>query len=121
MMGGGDTDRDETRRKIPGARAPGSDGAPGDEHPDFCAVPQEIAFEGPCAQVLHAGSPVRLQPQHLPLVVAGGRAIGAVPEPDATAMRHCLLEGYEMRGTIASYDSESGHGTLLIQGRLAGG
>ncbi len=64
---------------------------------------------------------VRLLPQHLPLVVAGGKTIGAVAEPHASAMRHCLVEGYRMAGSIDSYDTVSGVGILKVRGTRGDG
>lgn len=126
-MGGGPTTRTETPRRIP---APVSDGqlagdglaAPnGKPEPNFCELKQEIDFEANADAAPSPGLRVRLAPQHLPLVMAGGESIGFVTEPDATAMRHCIEEGFQMAGSVRAFDPVSRHGKLTISGTDVGG
>jgi hypothetical protein len=126
-MGGGPTTRTETPRRIP---APASDGlaagdglaAPnGNPEPAFCELKQEIEFEANAEVAPSPGLRVRLAPQHLPLVVAGEVPVGFVIEPDATAMRHCIEEGFRMTGTVRTFDSASQRGKLTISGTEGGG
>jgi hypothetical protein len=126
-MGGGPTTRTETPRRIP---APTNDGqgtgdglaAPnGNSAPAFCELKQEIEFEANPDVALSVGLRVRLAPQHLPLVVAGQELVGFVTEPDATAMRHCIEEGFRMTGSVQTFDSASRRGKLTISGSDVGG
>ena len=121
-MGGGPTDREETRRRIPvpsrdgpsvGDGSPAPDGSAG---PDFCALKQEVGFEAQGDVAVVPGLRVRLVAQHLPLVLAGGEPVGFVTEPDATAMRHCIEEGFWMVGSVRAFDPDSRHGTLTVSG-----
>ncbi len=126
-MGGGPTTRTETPRRIP---APASDGQPagdglaapnGKPEPNFCELKQEIDFEANADAAPSPGLRVRLAPQHLPLVMAGGESIGFVTEPDATAMRHCIEEGFQMAGSVRAFDPASRRGKLTISGTDVGG
>lgn len=126
-MGGGPTTRTETPRRIP---APANDGHPtgdglaapnGDSAPAFCELKQEIEFEANADVAPSPGLRVRLAPQHLPLVVAGEEPVGFVTEPDATAMRHCIEEGFRMTGSVRTFDSASRRGKLTISGSDVGG
>jgi hypothetical protein len=126
-MGGGPTTRTETPRRIP---APASDGqhagdglaAPsGKSEPNFCELKQEIDFEAAGDVAPSPGLRVHLAPQHLPLVMAGGEPVGFVTEPDATAMRHCIEEGFRMAGSVRTFDSASRRGKLTISGTDVGG
>jgi len=126
-MGGGRTTREEARRRIPAPSESGQsagDGlaAPnGGPEPDFCELKQEVDFQAEGEVVPDPGLRVRLVVQHLPLVVAGGNPIGFVTEPDATAMRHCIEEGFRMAGSIRAFDPGSQRGKLTISGTHAGG
>jgi hypothetical protein len=121
-MGGGPTKREETRRRIPAPSAngqPAGDGlaAPnGDPEPDFCKLKQEVDFEARGDVAPTPGLRVCLVAQHLPLVVAGREPIGFVTEPDATAMRHCIGEGFRMAGSVRAFDPDSRRGKLTISG-----
>lgn len=126
-MGGGPTTRTETPRRIP---APASEGQPaaeglaapnGDPAPTFCELKQEVDFEANADAAPSPGLRVRLVAQHLPLVVAGEEPVGFVTEPDATAMRHCIEEGYRMTGSVRTFDSASRQGKLTIFGIDIGG
>lgn len=121
-MGGGSTTRTETPRQIP---APASEGQPageglaapnGDPAASFCELKQEVEFEANADAALNPGLRVRLTPQHLPLVVAGAEPVGFVTEPDATAMRHCIEEGFRMTGSVRTFDAAARRGTLTISG-----
>lgn len=121
-MGGGPTAREETRRRIP---APSANGQPvgdglatpnGDPEPDFCELKQEVEFQVRDDARPTPGLRVRLTPQHLPLVVAGEESIGFVTEPDATAMRHCIEEGFRMSGSVRAFDPGTERGKLTLSG-----
>lgn len=118
-MGGGNSSRDEAKRRHPasqhGGKGDGSIGAP-ESDGNFCSVPQDIEFEKVPGASISVGLRVRLLAQHLPSVVAGDQMIGAVTEPHATAMRHCLEEGFSMYGSIKSFDVSSDHGVIQIRG-----
>lgn len=126
-MGGGRTTREETRRRIPAPSEgghPAGDGlaAPnGGPEPDLCELKQEVEFQAQGEVAPAPGLRVHLVVQHPPLVVAGGDPIGFVTEPDATAMRHCLEEGFRMAGSVRSFDPGSRRGKLTISGTHAGG
>ncbi|MGN6557140.1 MAG: hypothetical protein ACTHLH_03910 [Solirubrobacterales bacterium] len=89
--------------------------------PTFCELKQEIDFEANADAAPSPGLRVRLVLQHLPLVVAGEEQVGFVTEPDATAMRHCIEEGYRMTGSVRTFDSASRRGKLTIFGTDVGG
>jgi hypothetical protein len=123
-MGGGSTDRDETKRRVRSSgREGGGEGAQegSDDGTPFCAVPQSIDFEAMPGVPISVGLRIRLLPQHLPLVVAGDETIGNVLEPQATAMRNCIEEEYMMVGSIQSFDSIAGRGVLKVKGSKSGG
>jgi hypothetical protein len=121
-MGGGPTAREEARRRIP---APSVNGQPvgdglaapnGDPEPDICELKQEVEFQVRGDARPTPGLRVRLTPQHLPLVVAGEEPIGFVTEPDATAMRHCIEEGFRMSGSVRAFDPGTERGKLTLSG-----
>jgi hypothetical protein len=124
-MGGGPTKRKETKRKIP---APLRDGGEGDGlaadngggEPDFCELRQTVDFEATEPSRITVGMRVRLLPQHLPQVMAGSRVVGFVPEPDASAMRNCLEEGFLMGGSVRNFDATRRRGQLSVRG-VSGG
>lgn len=121
-MGGGNTTRTETKRSAPRPTRKESQGAEAgggsaESLPDFCELKQQIAFEASASADLFVGMRVRLLPQHLPLVVAGGETLGFVVEPDATAMRHCIEEGFSMAGWISSLSPGGRGGVLSIKGK----
>lgn len=83
---------------------------------EFCADLHSVPFRATASSPA-AGAPVRLVLAETPLVVdATGAEIGIVEGPIAIAMRGCLTLGYEMRGTIESFDPHLGRGTLAIAG-----
>ena len=91
-----------------------------DVEADFCAVPQTINFLALPEASVAIGLRTRLLAGHLPQVVAGNEAIGNIVEPHATAMRHCIEEGYSMLGSVQSIDIASRQGTLRIEGSKPG-
>lgn len=122
-MGGGPTKRKEAKRRVPPPRHDGSgEGSPtgSEDGTDLCAVPQPINFEAAPEVSISVGLPVRLLPQYLPLVVAGDQTIGNVLEPHATAMRHCIEEGYTMVGIIQSFEPIARRGILKLKGSRPG-
>jgi hypothetical protein len=125
-MGGGPTTKTETRRRAPSGLRRGlpegdGEGGGGEPLPDFCEVAQEISFEVLDPARVEVGLRVHLSLQHLPLVMAGSHSIGFVPEPGATAMRGCLVEGFRMSGRVDAFDPATSRGELTIKGSNAGG
>lgn len=123
-MGGGDTTKTETTRRIPRPAAPGDSLAAGggeggvpEVMPNFCELKQEIAFEISSSATVTVGLRVRLLPQSLPQVMAGDQTIGFVIEPDATAMRHCLEEDFHVGGWVSALDPGGRTGKLSLKGR----
>lgn len=122
-MGGGPTNRNETKRRVPSPKHDGGGEGPparSEDGTDFCAAPQSIDFEAAPKASISVGLRVRLLPQYLPLVVAGDKTIGNVLEPHATAMRHCIEERYTMVGTIQSFDPIARRGVLKLKGSKSG-
>lgn len=125
-MGGGTSHRPEVKRggpvRIDGSRLEGlGDGGSPGSSPDFCELSHKVRFEVLDSAQVHVGQEVRLLAQHLPQVMAGSDSVGFVPEPDATAMRNCLLADFEMAGQVSAYDPLAGNGELTIKGSPAGG
>ena len=125
-MGGGTSHRPEVKRGSPvlidGSRPEGlGDGGSPGSSPDFCELSHKVRFEVLDSAQVHVGQEVRLLAQHLPQVMAGSDSVGFVPEPDATAMRNCLLADFEMAGQVSAYDPRAGNGELTIKGSAAGG
>ena len=123
-MGGGSTDRSETKRRVRSSgREGGGEGSQGgsEDGIPFCAVLQSIDFEARPGVPISVGLRIRLLPQYLPLVVAGDETIGHVLEPHATAMRNCIEEEYTMVGSIQSFDPVAGRGVLKVKGSKSGG
>jgi len=125
-MGGSTSHRPEVKRggpvRIDGSRPEGlgDSGSPGPS-PDFCELSQKVRFQALDSAQIEVGLKIRLLPQHLPQVMAGAGSVGFVPEPDATAMRNCLLADFEMAGQVSAYDPRAGNGELTIKGSAAGG
>lgn len=85
---------------------------------EYCEVPRRLAFEANARSRVATGDLVRLQAGDVPYVVAGnGSVIGTVTDPQAAAIRHCLIDGYTMSGMVTVLDGDTRRGQLEIAGQ----
>lgn len=84
---------------------------------EFCAQTHAVPFLAVDSARPAAGTPVRLVLGEPPRVISGSDEIGTVKGPIATAMRGCLTLGYEMAGSVESFDTQARAGRLTIAGR----
>jgi len=83
---------------------------------EFCTEMHTVPFRVNAGERPAAGTPAHLVLADSPLVLSAGNEIGVVDGPIAIAMRGCLTLGYEMSGTIESFDAQRGRGVLSIAG-----
>jgi hypothetical protein len=120
-MGGGRSPRPETQRRPPRPKAGGGLEGGGGREPNFCELRQEVPFEAADEAAIRPGLKIQLGLQALPVVQASSGEIGFVPEPQASAMRGCLLAGYRMAGRVSAFDPVAHRGRISVKGAKAEG
>lgn len=83
---------------------------------EFCAQTHAAPFRASAGARPAVGAPVRLMLADPPRVISGGIEIGTVDGAIAIAMRGCLTLGYEMSGSVDSFDPQQGSGVLALAG-----
>jgi hypothetical protein len=83
---------------------------------EFCAQTHAVPFRAAAGARLTVGTQTRLILADPPRVMSADEEIGTVEGAIATAMRGCLTLGYEMTGTVTSFDEQLGSGVLAIAG-----
>lgn len=119
-MGGGPKNRPDAR-KAP-ARDPltvifgGGGDAAANRAYRFCEEPHRIEFSGNSDVSVGPGAPVALALGKPPVVLSGELELGVVHGGIGTAIRQCLVLGYNITGVVERYDPQTGQGTLDVQG-----
>jgi hypothetical protein len=82
----------------------------------FCEQTHEVSFHADASAHPAVGNAARLVIDDVPVVVSEGVAIGRVDGALVIAMRGCLGLGYEMSGTVTSFDDVLNQGVITVAG-----
>lgn len=86
---------------------------------DYCELQRTLQTDFYKRNPPDPGDPITLVAGDVPYIFSiSGEQLGLVTDPQATAIRQCLRDGYRMRGVVTEIHAEQGSGLITISGSL---